>query len=105
MSKENMSITDGLDRFQELSDKLNNPYAAVNCIALQARKLMENHNLLESQAVTWAITGVKPKYVIDTKKESTLSNILKSLRFEIDASDEIKNSVCASIYKNQRSQL
>lgn len=95
-----MSITDGLDRFQQISNKLNNPYAAVNCISLQARKLMDNHNLLESQAVTWALTGVKPRYVIDNKKESTLSNILKSLRFEIDASDEIKNSVCASIYNS-----
>lgn len=103
MPKANMSVIDGYSEFEQLSNRLNNPYAAINKVSSQARKLMVNHNLLESQAVTWAITGKKPKHVIDTKKESTLANILRSIRFEIDAPYEVKESVVASIYQSLKS--
>ena len=52
-----------LQRFNQLVDTLGSPYAATNYLARLARKLLvDNDNrLLESEAITWALTGEKPK--------------------------------------------
>lgn len=95
-----MSIIDGNDVFLRRAEELKNPYAAVNEVISNARKLMSNNNLLESQAISWALTGVKPKEVISSCKHDTVRNILKQLRFEIDAPKEVKQSVCMTIYNS-----
>lgn len=95
-----MSIIDGNDAFLKRAAELNNPYAAVNEVISNARTLMANNNLLESQAISWALTGVKPKEVISPCKYNTVRNILKNLRFEIDAPKEVKQSVCMTIYNS-----
>lgn len=95
-----MSIIDGNDLFLKRAKELKNPYTAVNEVISDARKLMSNNNLLESQAISWALTGVKPKGVISPCKHDTVRNILRQLRFEIDAPEEIKRSVCMTIYNS-----
>lgn len=58
-----MSVTEQMSAFQELTDKLGSPYAAVNYISAKARQLRSTcpYDISESQALTWAITGVKPR--------------------------------------------
>lgn len=50
--------------FNKLAEALGSPFAASNYLAKLARKLLidNNNQILQSQAITWALTGEKPKY-------------------------------------------
>lgn len=49
--------------FSQYINKLGNSYAAVNYIAKQAKKLASDNDnkILYSEAITWLLTGDKPK--------------------------------------------
>lgn len=49
--------------FDALADKLGSTYAAVNYIAKSARQKRKqvDNRILESEAITWALTGIQPK--------------------------------------------
>lgn len=49
--------------FDALADKIGSPFAAVNYIAQSARKKRQevDNRILESEAITWAVTGIQPK--------------------------------------------
>lgn len=49
--------------FDALADKLGSTYAAVNYIAKSARQKRNqvDNRILESQAITWVLTGIQPK--------------------------------------------
>lgn len=49
--------------FDALAAALGSPYAAVNYIAKSARKKLKesNNGILESQAISWVLTGKEPK--------------------------------------------
>ena len=56
----------GYDEFKELEEKLGSKYLAINYVSNLARKLKTsvNNNVLESQAITWALTGNKPEITV-----------------------------------------
>lgn len=59
----------GITEFEQLSNTMGNQYKAVNHIIDTARDIMEaNTSILESQALTWAITGEKPQSIVDTEQ-------------------------------------
>lgn len=66
-----MSIIDGQKGFEELCLAFNgNRYAAVVHVATAARNLLtQYHNaILESQAISWVLTGVVPEGIGDPSK-------------------------------------
>lgn len=81
--------------FDLLADKLGSPFAAVNYVAKSARKLRKEieYPILESEAISWAITGEKPK--ANGRKHSYSQydiNILDDILSEVD-DDEVSQSV------------
>lgn len=49
--------------FDALADKVGSPFAAVKYIAQSARQKRQSvdYRVLESQAITWVLTGIQPK--------------------------------------------
>lgn len=103
-----MSLTD-LDKFHKLEHKLGSPYAAVNYISSEARKLASKYDnvILHSEAIDWVITGEKPKIISGVGKLSTKLNYVKSYIDEIlcyvdDASvcESVRYSIDASRSSN-----
>lgn len=49
--------------FDQLADKLGSPFSAIHYISQSARKKREevDYSILESEAITWVLTGVAPK--------------------------------------------
>lgn len=94
------------DRFNQLAEVLGSPYAAVNYLANLARKLLidNNNQILESQAITWALTGEAPK--IERKKitkvdTSNMCGIDEVLCYVDD--DEVCESVRNSYHQSLKS--
>lgn len=114
-----MNAFDQKDKFNELSNKIG-IYQAVNQIASNARSLSEKyeHHISESESITWALTGKKPKSALqyELRKQQkrhidTLSakyaksvvddylalvsdmGVCKSVRASVKASNESKSEV------------
>lgn len=49
--------------FDALAEKLGSPFAAVNFVAksARARRQSVDNRILESEAITWVVTGIQPK--------------------------------------------
>lgn len=49
--------------FDALADKMGSPFAAINYIAKSARvkRQQVDNRILESEAITWALTGIQPQ--------------------------------------------
>lgn len=64
-----MSILDGQQMFEELSERTNR-YAAVYMIAKEARRRAEKCNNLisHSEALTWVLTGNKPETLVRAER-------------------------------------
>lgn len=57
-------------KFQEYASKFNNVYSAINYIANQSRNLTKSTNnlILDSEAISWFLTGEKPSILSDIDK-------------------------------------
>lgn len=65
--------------FEKLASLLGSTFAAINYVACMARiKLIENNNqILQSQAISWVLTGNEPKY--KTQKIDPLSQTIRPI--------------------------
>lgn len=73
-------------KFKELSEECGSPYAAVNLVSKMARNKLEetNYQILDSKAISWAITGEQPdlhtnKQVISADSISDLDDALANI--------------------------
>lgn len=82
--------------FEELAEKCGSKYLAVNYLARCARRLASYHDvsLIESELLTWALTGNKPKLDLTRYKRTDdieILNIRDCLSYIED--DEVKEEV------------
>ena len=92
--------------FDLLAEKLGSPYAAIHYISQSARKKRQqvDNRILESEAITWALTGVQPKLrkrVRNISDEYNLSYLDEVLSYVDD--DEVCTSVRESYSQSVKS--
>lgn len=79
------------DKFNKLADVFGSNYAAIRYLANSARQLMlkDTTQLLDSQALTWAITGEKPvtKHINITLLDKYNINKLEDVLCYVDDED------------------
>ena len=69
------------DSFNKLARNIGNRYAAVQFIAQQTHKLSTRYHyeVIDSQLISWILTGVKPKSVIQYESQIDIENRIRSL--------------------------
>ena len=69
------------NRFDKLAAALGSPYAAVRFITQESRKLTNKYNncILDSEAISWVITGEKPKSAYEYEKQIALEKRIQSI--------------------------
>lgn len=104
-----MSIGD-FKRFRELTNQLGSPYAAVNYISSEARKLANKYDniILHSEAIDWVVTGEMPDILKNNKykriphRKSNLRSYMDELLSYVD-DEAVCESVRYSIYASKSS--
>lgn len=88
-----------IKKMDELTAAFGSRYAAVIFLSKKARylKRIAGYYISESQALTWAITGVKPKRVVLPKKYKLAENLPISCALELVDDYEVKGAVFASL--------
>lgn len=104
------------EHFRKLVDECGSPYAAVNHIAMEARRKLKevDSQILDSKAITWALTGIPPKihnrneaYYLRDEAQAYLDDMLCYVDDE-DVCESVRNSYKTSkranhliyVYKN-----
>ena len=69
------------DSFDELARNIGNRYAAVRFISKQTHKLSirYHYEIIDSQLISWILTGIKPKSVIRYESQIKIENRIRSL--------------------------
>jgi len=85
------------DYFEQLSKQCGSPYAAVNFIAKSARnKLLEvNNQILDSEAISWVLTGIAPEIKKRHKVYYLNGNHISYLDDVLSCVDDVE--VCQSV--------
>lgn len=86
------------DEFNRLANKLGSRYGAVNYIAQEARRRRSesDYTMLESEAISWVLTGNKPPTRARSKVDiSTNISMVQDILSEIE-DDNVRASVYAS---------
>lgn len=96
-----MNIND-IKKIDELTAAFGSRYAAVIFLSKKARylKKISSYHISESQALTWAITGVKPKQAVLPKTNKMAENLPISCALELVDDFDIKTCVYASLCKS-----
>lgn len=94
-----------LNEFNELAKKVGNRYEAVNLIVQRSRKLSKEckEELLDSQALTWAISGKKPKLkrpVNISREYSRLTEVLSNV-----SDEDVISSVLSSVRNSTKDSI
>lgn len=106
-----MSITEGQETFERLAAQTNR-YAAVYMIAKEARKRAEQcNNLIDhSEALSWVLTGEKPKKLVLAEKrgqsivsQSYFKTAVRNELVEIE-DDEVRQAVAFSLKLTRKNQ-
>lgn len=106
-----MSITDGQETFEKLAAQTNR-YAAVYMIAKEARKRAEQCNNLisHSEALSWVLTGEKPKKLVLAEKrgqsmipQSYFRTAVHNELVEIE-DDEVRQALALSLKLTRKNQ-
>ena len=92
-------------RFNVIAEALGSRFAAVNYVSSLARKLCldTNNEVLQSQAITWAITGEKPAY---TTHKISIDKLNQEYQYSLDEvlcyvdNEEVCDSVRLSYNKS-----
>lgn len=96
-----MNIND-VKKMDELTAAFGSRYAAAIFFSKKARylKKIADYHISESQALTWAITGVKPKQADLLKNNKMAENLPISCVLELVDDFDIKTCVFASLRKS-----
>lgn len=85
----------GQKEFENLALEVGSTFLAVNIVASKARQFARSvdNKILDSKAITWALTGIKPESSTATKKyKSSMYDILAEV-----SDSRIKKSVIQSV--------
>lgn len=95
-----------IEQFEQLSAALGSTYAAVRFITIEARKTSRRYNyqLLDSESISWVLTGEKPNSAIRYEQEIKEKKRIQSLstKYILSVVDEKlcyvdDKSVCKSV--------
>lgn len=93
----------GREQFEDLNEIYNNPYITTLVIAKEARRRCKetNYSVLDSQALTWVLTGKKPNFIDkdEFKEVRKMNNPEDILNYISD--EKIKKSVTKSLGKSK----
>lgn len=109
--EQTMSIVDGQETYKVLAEKTNR-YAAIRMIAAEARKRANqcNNMISHSEAISWVLTGEKPKKLVLAEKrgqsiipQSYFNTVVHDELVEIE-DDEVRQAVACSLKLTRENQ-